>query len=257
MFSRNLVYFCSTAPLRNPVVTPPRAGPAALWRAYASVTISDPPRTPNSASTLSAAHPRDPRNPDGSSSSSTSSPGAGPSNAPELVQPAAKSSSSPPPPNSDPLPPVNEPDANASEHGIVPAPPPSFASSPPCTDLPAPHFPSNAHTPTPYSNPPFHTHKFVESLEVMFPTVIAQNLMCATRALLVDRLGRVRRDAVTAKDLFKAALSELRTETTMLTRNDTAAIRTATGALRREVDVLDVRMKEDIGTLKHEYVFLP
>jgi len=82
--------------------------------------------------------------------------------------------------------------------------------------------------------------------------------MGATRALLVDRVGRVKRDAVTVKDLesqaylFKAALSELRTETTMLTRNETAAIRTATGALRREVDVLDVRMKEDIGTLKHD-----
>ncbi|TFY69907.1 hypothetical protein EVJ58_g146 [Rhodofomes roseus] len=82
--------------------------------------------------------------------------------------------------------------------------------------------------------------------------------MRATRALLVDRLGRVRRDAVTAKDLesqaylFKAALSELRTETTMWTRNETAAIRTATAALRREVDTLDVRMKEDVGTLKHD-----
>ena len=57
--------------------------------------------------------------------------------------------------------------------------------------------------------------------------------------------------------LFKAALSELRTETTVLARNETAAIRTATAALRREVDALDVRMKEDVGTLKHEYVFLP
>lgn len=54
--------------------------------------------------------------------------------------------------------------------------------------------------------------------------------------------------------LFKAALSELRTETTMLTRNETAAMRTATAALRREVDQLDGRMKEDVGTLKHECV---
>lgn len=40
----------------------------------------------------------------------------------------------------------------------------------------------------------------------------------------------------------------------MLARNETAAIRTATAALRREVDALDVRMKEDISNLKHEYV---
>jgi phage host-nuclease inhibitor protein Gam len=39
----------------------------------------------------------------------------------------------------------------------------------------------------------------------------------------------------------------------MSTRNDSAAIRTATAALRREVERLDVKMKENIGTLKNEY----
>lgn len=39
----------------------------------------------------------------------------------------------------------------------------------------------------------------------------------------------------------------------MMTTNDSAAIQAATGALRREVDRLDVKMKEDISTLKHEY----
>jgi hypothetical protein len=84
--------------------------------------------------------------------------------------------------------------------------------------------------------------------------------MRATRALLVDRIGRVRREALTVKDLdnqaylFRAALSELRAGITTSTNNDTAAIRTATTALRREVDRLDVKMKEDIATLKHEFV---
>lgn len=40
----------------------------------------------------------------------------------------------------------------------------------------------------------------------------------------------------------------------MLTRNEAAAVRTATTAVRREVDALDVRMREDVATLKHEYV---
>lgn len=40
----------------------------------------------------------------------------------------------------------------------------------------------------------------------------------------------------------------------MLTRNESAAMRTATAALRREVDALDGHMKEDIANLKHEYV---
>jgi phage host-nuclease inhibitor protein Gam len=53
--------------------------------------------------------------------------------------------------------------------------------------------------------------------------------------------------------LFRAALNELRSEVTMTTKNDTAAIRTSSTALRREVDRLDVKMKEDLATLKHEY----
>lgn len=40
----------------------------------------------------------------------------------------------------------------------------------------------------------------------------------------------------------------------MLTRNEAAAMRTASAALRRDVDTLSVRMKEDIANLKHEYV---
>jgi hypothetical protein len=54
--------------------------------------------------------------------------------------------------------------------------------------------------------------------------------------------------------LFRAALSELRAEMSLSTRNESAAIRTATAALRREVDRLDVKMKEDVSTLKHECV---
>lgn len=38
----------------------------------------------------------------------------------------------------------------------------------------------------------------------------------------------------------------------MLTRNETAAMRTATTALRRDLDMLDTRMKEGVDTLKHE-----
>lgn len=47
-------------------------------------------------------------------------------------------------------------------------------------------------------------------------------------------------------------MSELRTELTMLTRNESAAMRTASAALRRDVDALDGRMKEDLANLKHE-----
>ncbi|KAG2013733.1 hypothetical protein CC2G_010612 [Coprinopsis cinerea AmutBmut pab1-1] len=113
------------------------------------------------------------------------------------------------------------------------------------------------HSPS-YTSPPFNTHAFFTALERTFPESTARSLMRATRALLVDRIGRVRREGLTQKDLdnqaylFRAALSELRAEITMMTKNDSAAIRSATAALRREVDRLDVKMKEDIANLKHE-----
>ncbi|THH14986.1 hypothetical protein EW146_g5429 [Bondarzewia mesenterica] len=99
---------------------------------------------------------------------------------------------------------------------------------------------------------------FFSALEHTFPTPTARSLMRATRALLVDRIGRVKREGLTYKDLdnqaylFRAALSELRTEVTMRTRSESAAMSTQSAALRREVDALNAKMKEDIATLKHE-----
>ncbi len=40
----------------------------------------------------------------------------------------------------------------------------------------------------------------------------------------------------------------------MTTKNDIAAMKTSGTVLRREVDKLDVKMKEDLGFLKHEFV---
>ncbi|TFK55746.1 hypothetical protein OE88DRAFT_1731399 [Heliocybe sulcata] len=125
----------------------------------------------------------------------------------------------------------------------------------PSTQGPPPVF---HHSVPQYSNPPFHTHRFFQVLEKTFPTPIARGLMRATRALLVDRIGRVRRDGLTTKDmenqayLFKAALSELRAEINVRHGNETGAIKTNVTGLRREIDNLNQKMKEDIGTLKHE-----
>ena len=52
-----------------------------------------------------------------------------------------------------------------------------------------------------YNPPPFDTHHFFSALVKTFPAPTANSLMRATRALLVDRLGRVRREALTSKDL--------------------------------------------------------
>ena len=71
-------------------------------------------------------------------------------------------------------------------------PPPSQVSDIPSAEVPG--------VPT-YSNPPFHTHAFFTALEKTFPTPTARSLMRATRALLVDRVGKVRREGLTVKDL--------------------------------------------------------
>jgi hypothetical protein len=75
---------------------------------------------------------------------------------------------------------------------------PVHGASPP---VPAPYIPPA------YSNPPFNTHIFVKELERTFPTPTARSLMRASRALLVDRIGRVRREALTSKDLENVSAS--------------------------------------------------
>jgi hypothetical protein len=52
-----------------------------------------------------------------------------------------------------------------------------------------------------YQRPPFDTHAFLSVLEKTFPTPSSRSLMRATRALLVDRIGKVKRDGLTYKDL--------------------------------------------------------
>ncbi|KAJ8501445.1 hypothetical protein ONZ51_g600 [Trametes cubensis] len=250
MFVRNL------QPLRNPIICGhgclrPRLPTSALRLRHSRqapyVTISDPPRA-SGASDISLAHPKDPSN-QGGSSKPPSPPAPSSPDPPPPTPPQAASPQQEPAGPSD-----NAPPLSSSESVSVPA---KFVHPPidPRTNLPLPQTPVS---PPYHVNPPFNTHKFFAALEHSFPTPIARNLMRVTRALLVDRIGRVKRDALTVQDLesqaylFKAALSELRTEISVLTRNETAAMRSATAALRREVDALDGRMKEDIAQLKHE-----
>lgn len=161
-------------------------------RVYTATTIADP--TPNAAHpspSISLAHPKDPANLPGSSQSTGTS----------------NSSPSPPPPgnttvNLNPPPPHDAdaapPSSSSSENVPVLA---TLHPQPPQSNLPAPHIPSSTNINAPYGNPPFHTHHFFTALERTFPTPTARSLMRATRALLVDRLGRVKRDALTGKDL--------------------------------------------------------
>ena len=152
------------------------------------VTISDPqnPRVPQN---ISLAHPKDPSN---------------------LNQPSPSQSAFPPSPSqtSAPEPPPSDGGSKPGDNAETTPSSDENASLPvkfvhptidPQTNLPFPH--AGPASPPLHINPPFNTHRFFTVLERSFPTPIARNLMRATRALLVDRIGRVKRDALTTQDL--------------------------------------------------------
>ena len=127
------------------------------------------------------------------------------------------------------------------------------SANPPGAATLVPQHPSPAH--------PFDTHAFVTHLEgAGFESPVAHSLMRSVRLLLLSRSAQARsvllhkEDVENAAYLFKAALSELRTELNVRARTDGLALRSATNLIRREVDALDQRMKEEVGGLKHEYV---
>lgn len=103
------------------------------------------------------------------------------------TEPSASTSSTPSASPNNPPPETMTPSGDSTEITV---------SSP----VPARAPPPTIQKPT-YENPPFHTHNFVKELEKTFPTPAARSLMRATRALLVDRIGRVHQDGLAVKDL--------------------------------------------------------
>jgi hypothetical protein len=85
------------------------------------------------------------------------------------------------------------------------------SSSPPALIDPSSTVKAPPHTTT-YQSPPFDTHAFLGVLEKTFPTPTARSLMRATRALLVDRIGKVKRDGLTYKDLDNVSAALLHRE---------------------------------------------
>lgn len=162
------------------------------WRRAFQAGITDPPRHGGIASNIHLAHPKDPGN-------SASSPSVPPSH---LSSTNSESVTSADPPSEHYATPphstsgnVSVGDADANSSLPVLATPTSVDGS----KLPGPsHHLSHVR---PHANPPFHTHRFVVELEKSFPTPTARSLMRAIRALLVDRTGKVKRDALTVKDL--------------------------------------------------------
>ncbi|WWC92812.1 uncharacterized protein L201_007771 [Kwoniella dendrophila CBS 6074] len=126
------------------------------------------------------------------------------------------------------------------------------------TSLPAPPEGSSAFTPR-HLQHPFDTHAFVSYLEKNeISRGSARALMEAVREMIIKRGTQTgenmvgKEDAENAAYLFNAALSELRTELSVQARNDGLALKAMAGAIRREVEGLEQKMKEDVQVLKHD-----
>ncbi|ORX37715.1 hypothetical protein BD324DRAFT_564653, partial [Kockovaella imperatae] len=106
---------------------------------------------------------------------------------------------------------------------------------------------------------PFDSYAFVQSLKsASFKQAPAEAVMEAVRSLVVERGDQAASRMLSQEDrenqsyLFRAALAELRTELSVRARNDSLALKAASGAIRREVDQLEQKMKEDVETLRHD-----
>ncbi|GAK66865.1 gamma-butyrobetaine hydroxylase [Moesziomyces antarcticus] len=86
----------------------------------------------------------------------------------------------------------------------------------------------------------------------------AEAIMQGVRHLITTRGRQLANACLNKSDvenqayLFKAALSEIRTEVQVRGRNDAAGLRSITTLLQREVDALEQKMKEDVERLKHD-----
>ncbi|KAF9145953.1 Succinate--CoA ligase [GDP-forming] subunit beta, mitochondrial [Mortierella sp. GBA39] len=109
------------------------------------------------------------------------------------------------------------------------------------------------------TNHNFNTNKIVTKLENNgFLRGQAEVVMRSIKALLGGHTNQIRKNILTTGDLenesylFKAALTELRTELQILRKNDAAALAIRTEIISREIDSLNQKLREDIANLKND-----
>ncbi|KAH7050639.1 hypothetical protein BKA57DRAFT_384334, partial [Linnemannia elongata] len=105
----------------------------------------------------------------------------------------------------------------------------------------------------------FNTNRIVTKLEKNgFQRGQAEVVMRSIKALLGGHTNKIRKNILTTGDLenesylFKAALTELRTELQILRKNDAAALAIRTEIISREIDSLNQKLREDIANLKND-----
>ncbi|GJJ77080.1 hypothetical protein EMPS_09439 [Entomortierella parvispora] len=109
------------------------------------------------------------------------------------------------------------------------------------------------------TNHNFNTNKIVSKLEKNgFQRGQAEGIMRGIKALIGQHTSRIRKSMLTTADLgnesylFKAALTELRTELQILRKNDAAALAIRTEIISREIDSLNQKLREDIANVKND-----
>ncbi|KAF9205886.1 Succinate--CoA ligase [GDP-forming] subunit beta, mitochondrial [Haplosporangium sp. Z 27] len=109
------------------------------------------------------------------------------------------------------------------------------------------------------TNHNFNTNKVVSKLEKDgFERGQAESIMRTIKALIGHHTTRVRKNMITKDNLenesylFKAALTELRTELQILRKNDAAALAIKSEIISREIDSLNQKLGEDIANVKND-----
>ncbi|KAF9919773.1 hypothetical protein BGZ65_011830, partial [Modicella reniformis] len=110
-----------------------------------------------------------------------------------------------------------------------------------------------------FTNHHFNTNKLVTKLEKNgFERGQAEGIMRTMKGFIGHHTNRIRRNMLTKSDLdnesylFKAALTELRTELQILRKNDAAALAIKTEIISREIDSLNQKLHEDIAIIKSD-----
>ncbi|KAF9168615.1 hypothetical protein DFQ26_004249 [Actinomortierella ambigua] len=109
------------------------------------------------------------------------------------------------------------------------------------------------------TNHNFNTNKIVTKLEKSgFERGPSEAITKAMKVLLEQHTTKIRKNMLTSAELgnesylFKAALTELRTELQILRKNDAAALAIKSEIISREIETLNQKLREDIGNLKSD-----
>ncbi|RUS26041.1 hypothetical protein BC938DRAFT_471300 [Jimgerdemannia flammicorona] len=145
----------------------------------------------------------------------------------------------------------------------VPSPPPYDTQRPPNTPFSFTpeqnELVSNLQKETYHHEHHFDTYRLVKLLEKKgFTRDQSIDIMGGIKHMLRDRASALRSRMLSKSDLenesylFRAALSELRTEIAILRRNDMTLLQSEVAAITRETDALNQRLREDVAMMKSD-----